>query len=213
MDDDFEDDLEPGLIVAEEPVKIKSKRPLITFLLYLAMFALGLSASLVYRNFNLKKEVAAKASLVEKKVSDGALYTILSENIATLFNPKFSTNLEFYEKMTEEAEEGIRYFYKALVSLYDENNARDVFTAVEGYEEDFEAEEYTVRARVGFLKEDEGKLVFENLTKDGYYKMEEFTEFGYANDYFNQNSGKFSLYKFKFKIMNGGVYLKSIEEA
>ncbi len=213
MDEDFEDDLEPGLIVAEEPVKIKSRRPLITFLLYVAMFSLGLSASLFYRNFNLKKEVAAKSNLVERKVSDETLYTILADNIATLFNPKFSSNLAFYEKMAEEGEEDIRYFYAALASLYNENNTRDVFTAVEGYEENFIKKEYTVRARVGFLKEEEGKVVFENLTKDGYYKMEEFVDFGAANDFFNQKSDKFSLYKFTFSVLNGGVYLKSIENA
>ncbi|MBQ6605380.1 hypothetical protein IJH66_00100 [Candidatus Saccharibacteria bacterium] len=214
MEEKIEDDLEPGLIVAEEPeeeTEPKSRRGVITFLLYLSMFTLGLAGSLGYRNYNYRRELAEKSSLKPEKISDLALDSILAENIATLFNPKISSNLNFYEQMAETADEDIKFLYSALASLYDENNTRDAFTDVEKYEENFEDNTFYTIVRVGFLKAEDGDYHFENLSKDGYFRVESFSDYQSAVEYFNKNSEKFSAFKFNFRILDTGIYLKNIE--
>ena len=211
MDDLTEDDLEPGLIVAEEPGLAAPKRGLVTFLLYLAMFTIGLSGALVYKNINYKKEVAAKSELVPKKVSDLALNSILSENFAYMFNPNISSNKAFFEDMAANGEEDIRFLYMALASIYAENNTRDVFVSVENYSEDFDNNTFSAIVHLGFLDYEDGDYHFENLSKEGFFRVESFSDYTSANDYFNKNSKNFNAFKFNYRILDSGVYLKNIE--
>ena len=209
MDEKIEEDLEPGLIVAEEPAK--TKRGLVIFLLYLAVFAVGLSGSLFYKTINYKNELEKKADLVPEKISDLALYSVLSENIAYLFNPKISSNFEFYTTMSETADESIRFLYLALTGLYTEDNTRSVFTSVENYEENFSENTFSVKVRLGFLNAEDGDYHFENLSKEGYFRVESFSDYTAANDYFNKNADKFNAFLFDFRVLDSGVYLNDIK--
>ena len=209
MEERIEDDLEPGLIVAEEPTK--AKKGLIIFLLYLATFAVGLSGSFFYKIISYKNELAKKADLVPEKVSDLALNSILSENISYLFNPKISSNFEFYTQMSETADEDIRFLYLALTGLYTEDNTRSVFTNVEKYEENFSENTFQAKVRLGFLKSENGDYHFENLSKEGFFRVESFPDYASANDYFNKNADKFNAFLFTFRILDSGVYLKEIK--
>jgi len=203
--------MEPGLIVAEEPPK--KKYGLVVFLLYLAAFGVGLSSALVYKNLSYKSELAEKSTLVPEKISDEALYGILSENFAYLFNPKISSNHDFYLKMSEDADENIRFLYSALASLYNAENSRDVFVQVESYEENFSKKTFSAKARLGFLKTEDGDYHFENLSKEGYFRVESFSDYQSANDYFNLNYDKFNAFTFNYRVTSAGIALIDIKTA
>ncbi len=213
MEEKIEEDLTPGLIVAEEPEPEKTRRPLIVFLLYFALFSAGLAGTLFYKNHSYKIELEEKSSFVPEKISDNTLNSILSENLAYLFNPKISSNLNFYEKMKETADDDIRFLYSALVNLYSEDNNRDAFIVAEKYEEDLSNNNFSVIVHLGFLKSEDSDYHFENLTKEGFFRVESFQDYSSANDHFNQNYKKFSAFKFNFRTANSAVYLIDIENA
>ena len=114
--------------------------------------------------------------------------------------------------MSETADESIRFLYLALTGLYTEDNTRSVFTSVENYEENFSENTFSVKVRLGFLNAEDGDYHFENLSKEGYFRVESFSDYTAANDYFNKNADKFNAFLFDFRVLDSGVYLKESQD-